>query len=290
MDAVADKHRCNICMKVLRDARLTECCGQHYCHLCLAQWLEKQGGGKTCPQCGNKDVKTMINKEKIREINEIRIRCTHHKKGCDWVGELEDINSHLQRCDCEEVTCTNTGYSTTTMCGEAIERRYLTDHQKNACKYRQYTCEYCGYVDTYDAIAGTGRIFFGGGRGNHHDKCNNFPLECPNECGDKTIKRRDMTTHRNTCPLEPLDCPFKSVGCNENKLLRMDLSTHTKTSTEAHLLMVVQSFQELARKYDKMVHKNEELAQKNEKLVHKNKELTEKMEEFCARKARKEAF
>ena len=43
-------------------------------------------------------------------------------------------------------------------CGEVMERCHLTHHQKNECLYRQYECEYCGHVDTYDAIAGSGKI------------------------------------------------------------------------------------------------------------------------------------
>ena len=45
-----------------------------------------------------------------------------------------------------------------TICGVAMERRHLANHQENECVYRQYTCEHCGYTDTYDAIAGSGWI------------------------------------------------------------------------------------------------------------------------------------
>jgi hypothetical protein len=39
VDEVPPKYICSICMKVLRKARLAECCGQHYCDSCLAQWF-----------------------------------------------------------------------------------------------------------------------------------------------------------------------------------------------------------------------------------------------------------
>ena len=288
--AIAPKYHCGICHNVLRDARLTECCGQNFCDSCLTEWLKKQGGGKSCPHCRQMSFKSFINKEKIREINEFRIRCTHRKKGCDWVGKLEDIEQHLDGndgCGYVVVKCTNDRcrdyhvylcYPAT--CGEAIERRYLSDHQKNKCKYRQYTCEYCGHVDTYDAIAGTGMdwglsVSFDECH-NHYDRCDQFPLKCPNKCGEKEIKRKDVDSHRKTCPLEPLDCPFKTVGCKD-EISRKDMEHHTQKSVQSHLLLVVQSHQELARK-------NDELTEKMEKF---NNELSACLEKIEGKHPRK---
>ena len=130
------------------------------------------------------------------------------------------------------------------------------------------TCEYCGYVDTYDAIAGTGRVRNEPTRatlqGNHYDVCAYRPLECPNECGGKNIKRMDMVAHRKSCPLEPLDCPFKSIGC-KNIVRRKDMDNE-----EAHWALVDQ---ELGRKNvelrctkDELGHTKEELGRMQEEL------------------------
>ena len=81
---------------------------------------------------------------------------------------------------------------------------------------------------------------------NHYDQCEQYPLQCPNECGAENIKRKDMKTHRETCPLEPLNCPFQELAC----------------------------------KNEELSHKNEEIAHKNEELVHKIEELNQKIEEF----------
>ena len=81
-------------------------------------------------------------------------------------------------------------------CGAAMERRHLSNHQENECVYRQYKCQHCGYTDTYDAIAGCGRVrnenTTVAGPGNHYDECGNYPLDCPNGCGEKNIRRSDM--------------------------------------------------------------------------------------------------
>ena len=80
-------------MKVLRDARLTECCGQHYCDSCLRKWLERN---MSCPQCRTVGFPSILDKPMIREINEFKVYCTHKNKGCKWVGELESLKHHLE--------------------------------------------------------------------------------------------------------------------------------------------------------------------------------------------------
>ena len=279
VDTVGEKYYCRICECVLRDARLTECCGQHYCDSCLEKWLQVKGKN-ICPYCSQENFK---NKALIREINGFRIRCTNHKKGCRWVGSLGVLKVHLESnegCDYVEVSCDLYGYATRITptdcipvktkeaCRKRVERRNLADHQKE-CIYRPFICEYCGFVDIYDAIAGTGliwrdkRIFF---HGNHHRYCHHYPLECPNKCGE-WIKCRSEGSHRRLCPLEPLDCPFKSVGCTD-KILQKDLDNHTQLNTPGHLLLL---HQKLAQIHDKLAHTIRELAHKLEELVRKMK-------------------
>ena len=349
-------------MKVLRDARLTECCGQHYCDSCLKKWLVRN---KTCPQCRKKDFQSILNKAMIREINEFKVHCTNKTKGCKWVGQLGGLKYHLESdngCGYVVVTCSNHAsiYAIFLgICGTTMERRHLTHHQKNECLYRQYTCKHCGYIDTYDAIAGSAKIrnegskIRGGrnhycecveypldcpnecgeenikrkdmeehkeicpfeaivcpfseicnkdniilrkdiedhkkecdfrpyqcehcghnatylsmsGKGqfgtlppgpNHYDECEQYPLQCPNKCGAENIKRKDMKIHREICPLEAVVCPFQQVGCSAGKILRKDVDTHCKENMQPHLLLVVQSNKELARKNEKLNQKIEE--------------------------------
>ena len=108
-------------------------------------------------------------------------------------GELGALKDHLESdngCGYVMVTCGRsilTFWGSNKSCGEGMERRLLTHHQKNECSYRQYKCQHCGYIDTYDAITGSGRIRnrdskIGYG-GNHYSQCDEYPLKCPNKCG-----------------------------------------------------------------------------------------------------------
>ena len=235
VDKVPEKYYCSICTKVLRDACLTVCCRQHFCNFCLTKWLN-QGPLHTCPHCRAVGFQSVLNKEKIREIKELRIRCTHRGKGCEWVGQLGTLDKHLlsdRGCGCVTVTCSLSAYTgrnhfewRRVVCGEKVERRHLTAH-KEKCRYREYRCQYCGHVATYNAIAGTGefsrysQIRMVGG-----NQCDHFPLECVNKCGKIDIKRKDMPVHHNVCPLEQLKCPFDSL-CAAT-ILRRDMESHKK--------------------------------------------------------------
>ena len=147
-----------------------------------------------------------------------------------------------------------------------MERRHVTDHQENECQFRQFPCKYCGYTDTYDAIAGTGCIRNKdskvGKKVNHYDECGHCPVECPNKCPKTAMKRKDMKKHRQTCPLEPLDCQFITVGCT-SKILRQEMDHHCQENIQAHLLMLLKS--------------NNELVQKNKELVQQNQQLTDRI-------------
>ena len=251
VDEVLPKYICLICDKTLRDAQLTLCCGQHFCDSCVKQWLSKkaQKTQKTCPYCRQTDFQSVLNKEKIREVNELRVYCTHKVKGCKWVGELGAIKQHLEEnkgCRYVNVECTNE------FCYELMERRHLTKHLEQECIERMYICEYCGYKDTYNVIAGDGRKFpWSYQTKNHYEECGNYPLECPNQCGKTDIKRKDMGTHRDSCKLEPLNCPFKYVGCTD-KIHRQDMADHQQKNMEKHMLMLARDHERLFRQVEKL--------------------------------------
>ena len=224
-----------------------------------------------CPHCRKEDFQNILNKEKIREINELRIRCTSREKGCEWVGELGTLKGHLGSdtgCGYEKVRCTNYAFmtvrhvsiyigftSTKQRCEVVMERRALTAHMQNECKYRLYKCEYCDYTDTFDAIAGSGNVtmkkrgvlsfvvFLRSQCKNHYASCGHYPLPCPNACGVRNIKRKNIEAHCGICPLEPLDCPFKDAGCTD-KIRRRDMENHIESGTQKRLLMMFKSYQE----------------------------------------------
>ena len=283
--SLLERYQCSVCMKLLRDARLTECCGQHFCDTCFQQWFEKN---KTCPHCRAAECKSVLNKEKIRDVNQLRVRCTNRKKGCAWEGELGGLKDHLQSdngCDYEIIECDYSGYKLCILydgtggeedfellpCSKRVERRDIQAHKKE-CPYRDYKCDYCGLTDTFDTIAGSGNITKKTPTGlmvffpvPHFSVCGEYPLECPNKCGGKGIKRKDMETHRNTCPLERIGCPFKDAGCTA-KVARKEMEGHLETNTQKHLMSVFTSHQKLSKQNQELKGEVRELKKEVQKL------------------------
>ncbi len=275
VNTVPEKLTCSICTNVLSDPRLTECCGQHFCQKCLQSWFKKHRN-KTCPHCRQNDFVHILDKPVQREINQLKVRCSHHKEGCEWVGELGDLQTHLdskQGCGYVKVTCPNR-----CLLLKGPLRKNLTEHILNECYLRNYRCEHCGVVDTYKNITGKS---YGPQRRNfqsHYSKCQNFPLNCPNGCSVTKMKREHMPTHREQCPLEPVQCPFQEAGC-ETRLVRKDLEEHLASQSQQHLLLTLRKTQSLEQECSQSKKKNTELEQKCNTLEERCKKLEQVVNE-----------
>ena len=184
----------------------------------------------------------MLNKAIIREVNELKIHCTNSIEGegdgCKWIGEIGALRNHLEPdkgCEYVEVSCTNKG------CYETMKRKELEIHANKKCYERAYECEHCGRRDTYSNITGNNQL--GIYYEYHYKKCLQFPLPCPNKCGMSDIKREEMPEHCSSCPLEPLDCPFKDAGCTK-KIARREMDVHMTANIQQHMMIIFEAQQQ----------------------------------------------
>ena len=231
-----DKYTCMICSGLQQQPVLMSCCGQHFCESCLKKWYTEQGS--KCPHCRNTEVTYLLNKERVRDINELRVYCSNKNKGCTWKGELGSLDGHVEsNCGLVEIDCPKG-------CKMKLLRDNMSDHIRDSCLCRDYSCEHCREEGTYHTITGECGEFgpcrrHGNG---HYDRCQHYPVQCPNKCS-KTIKRRNVGAHRESCPLEPVECSFSEVGCQKQP--RRDLDNHMATSDHQHLLLMMKAFKEL---------------------------------------------
>ena len=140
-----------------------------------------------------------------------------------------------------------------------MERQLLANHCQYECPYRTYTCQFCKKEDTYARITGETEmrkhdpssapkpehdaILNPPPERGHYAKCERYPLHCPNNCSKEVILREDMLSHRQQCPLEPVQCPFREAGC-QVKPVHKDLDGHVKNSTTEHLTGLLGAFME----------------------------------------------
>ena len=87
---------CPICLNVLKDPYITDCCGNHFCHYCIDRV-------ETCPLCRKTSFKIFPNLEKKREVSSIPVYCIHKEQGCRWRGSLGNLFENHLPLECQFV-------------------------------------------------------------------------------------------------------------------------------------------------------------------------------------------
>ena len=216
---------CPVCLQVLREPYQTTCCGKSYCRVCIDQL---KAGRSKCPCC-NRPIKDFPNIGLQQSLYDFKVYCGNKSQGCKWVGELRQLEDHLnsspstekqlEGCQFADVQCL--------YCHEQRRRSVIQIHQKNDCPKRPFKCAYCDrYESTYQNVVD-----------NHWPVCQYRPIPCPNKCGLKFSRKnvRDLENHiANDCPLTTIDCEYKRVGCDK-KVRRKDMDVHLNENIAHHL-------------------------------------------------------
>ena len=266
-----DAYLCQVCLKVLQEPHVTECCGQHYCKACLENWFSQNRGRKTCPQCRATNFNHMIYKPLQRQINELEVYCTNRSNGCQATMQLSNLDNHLNICQYCILACPNN-------CGTSVMRKDLDAHLNNWCQLRRVGCSYCELpvrvIQYWD----------------HTRSCHQRPVQCPRQCGASTLRYCDLPSHEDCCPNMPVPCEFYEAGCKQ-ELLRKDYADHMVANTTNHLATIYSSLKakcdylktncdNLKANCDKLQQENEALKQENRQLQSQTTRLKTDFETF----------
>ena len=205
----------------------------------------------------------MLNKGLAREVKEFQVYCPNTNEGCDWVGEVGNVETHLspgvsdnsaRLCQFEKVACSNEG------CEEEIFRRDLATHQREHCHYRLAECKFCeSYQSTYNDLTS-----------NHYSSCPAYPVDCPNGCGEQGLPRSKLPEHLENCPSQVVDCDFKAVGCIIRRS-KVSMSGHVDLNTNFHMRLLCKAVSENREKLEKV----DELEKQIATLQEENKKVRE---------------
>ena len=83
---------CPICLLVLREPYQATCCGKSFCRKCIGP---VKANNKDCPTCKDKNLNLFHNKGLQQSLNDFEVYCSHKSKGCEWRGELRELDKHL---------------------------------------------------------------------------------------------------------------------------------------------------------------------------------------------------
>ena len=248
---------CPICLLVLREPQQVSCCGYSFCQPCITPIREAR---KPCPTCNKAEFSLFPNKGLKRSLCEFPVWCTHEKEGCQWTGELGELEKHLNEspqlgdrvrgCQYTEVECCQ--------CAEYLPRRGITTHEIEECPRRPFSCDYCSnYQADYESVVTK-----------HWPMCGFRPVPCPNWCGVYP-ERQNLEQHfSEVCPLSTVSCDFHYAGCGV-QLSRKDMPTHLSESIVHHLSLLAVHNQ---KRIDKLEH---ETCALKEALVRKDKKIAE---------------
>ncbi|XP_003390492.1 PREDICTED: TNF receptor-associated factor 5-like [Amphimedon queenslandica] len=212
-----DEYQCHICTLVARDPRQVTCCSNIYCKSCL-DTLKEKGQGFICPTCRSSlEGKYFKDGRAEREIKSLKVYCTNTDSGCQWMGTIKDIDTHLNNsCTYQLVPCTN--------CGAKMRRSKLMTHLINNCPKRMINCQYCKERGTHQLITSS----------SHTKECTDLPIQCSNEGCNEKVPRCSLASHNETCPKAIIPCEYNTVGCNK-KMKREEQEKHNEESMKQHL-------------------------------------------------------
>ena len=208
---------CPITFDLLIEPYLTPCCGNH-----LSPEAVTNLQGQPCPVCKEPNLNPVHDKFFKRKVYELEVRCPNQSLGCEWVGELGDLDRHLSQnsvegeCQFVTVACPHS-------CGDSFQRCQLEGHKANDCPNRQFTCQYCDHKATYITVTSE-----------HWLVCTKYPVDCPNKSlGCQWAgERGDLDQHLNDGSEEG-ECQFVTVVCPYNcghDFKRCELKEHKMTS------------------------------------------------------------
>lgn len=138
---------CSICLQVLSQPRMVNCCGNRFCAGCIGRVEEAR---RPCPLC-TQPFMSVADKQLERAIKSFHVFCRHREEGCEWRGELGQLENHLnppvtqssgpanslQGCPYQSVKCDQ--------CDSNVKRHMMEGHLSEcfvACKYSSLGCNH----------------------------------------------------------------------------------------------------------------------------------------------------
>ena len=129
---------CLICFNVLKDPVLCPRNQHCFCRGCITKHLENS---RKCPTCADELTEETLTEPSrmVKDyLNESKIRCVYHDRGCEEIVQLQHLDQHEDSCGYTPAVCTNPG------CGGTLNKRDLTIHESELCEYRKLKCHSCG--------------------------------------------------------------------------------------------------------------------------------------------------
>lgn len=215
---------CSICLHIVREPHLVDCCGYRFCKMCIEPLLPT----KRCPLCNGQFSTVIPDKLLQRTLNHKLVYCTRKSEGCLWTGELLKLEEH------ESVSCSMKPVMCKLCKNFQAPLKELKQHQKKSCPARRVVCPIgCGAEMKLSSV-----------EKHTENKCPNRLVVCPMGCG-ASMKPTTIKDHTESkCPLSVVNCEFAYAGCLQ-MMRRIDVKDHLESATQEHIILLSEKVKEM---------------------------------------------
>ncbi|PYI25877.1 hypothetical protein BP00DRAFT_81420 [Aspergillus indologenus CBS 114.80] len=188
-------------------------CDHVFCQKCLVSAITTFAASRddfTCPACRTPTggVYLKLPRLLVNMCDEIRVRCPFRSEGCEEVAPRVFIQTHVDKyCGYRPMDCPLGS------CGLKTRKKDLDPEGR--CLHELHQCARC-----------EGNIMEQDYKEHVDELCPNLQTTCP-DC-HTTILRRELKQHADTCPETIHSCAASKYGC-PIQLKRADLATHEQT-------------------------------------------------------------
>ena len=261
VDQVPEDYFCKQCKHVAREPTIASCCTEVLCKACIEAVIENN---KPCPSCGDTDISHIPHKKHRPKILALKVCCSLKDRGCEWTGQLQHLDAHL---DLTTGDCVYVDVDCPSKCNHKVQKRNVDTHLADHCPNRDYTCPHCSFKANFREVS------------QHFEVCRYYPLVCPNRCG-ASFERDDLEDHMRMCGLQKVQCEFSYAGC-EAEFIRDQQKEHMEQNTQKHLALVAAATLRISQTFEqKLQEKDAQIKSLEEQQKVFEKKLGEQREEF----------
>ena len=207
-------YRCEILTENLteREAAMFKC---PRCEGIMKEGSMSNKGEQLCVCCFREGEQPLCDSPVRNTILSLKCSCPLFKRGCEWLGRLENVENHLTTCGQVYVSCE-------LRCGVVSTRDEMRRHVKEECLQRKEACFHCSEVYKVCEIV------------EHVEVCEKVEVMCELGCGT-CVPRESILYHRESeCSEETVVCPYEKYKCGVVGLKRRELKQHLEESRMLH--------------------------------------------------------
>ena len=107
-----------------------------------------------CPLCNELNFTIFLHKKLVREVNGLVVRCPQKELGCEWEGELGQVEQHLNPgaglssssgCGYVMVECSF-------QCGAHLQRQMVGEHEMESCPKRPIEMQVASLMRKFEVV------------------------------------------------------------------------------------------------------------------------------------------